>query len=128
MHMCIYQNCTSNSLQVQLHSYYPGKGYSPQPCASIINLVHNINIDASSAPTNSDSVMLLVLGFCFCKVLCKDLVTSNSLYGSYSQNAGKCCIQFFNGYRGKAIVLVDLIHLLTGGTALFLKYVQAFLQ
>eukprot|EP00978_Attheya_sp_CCMP212_P013767 scaffold34650_cov50-Attheya_sp.AAC.3 len=36
-----------------------------KPCASIINFVHSIFAIASSMPTNSDSVELLVFTFCF---------------------------------------------------------------
>ena len=35
-------------------------------CDSRKSLVHNIRLDASSAPTNSYSVLLFVFSFCFC--------------------------------------------------------------
>ena len=35
------------------------------PCASRKSLVHNIKLGASSAPTNSASVMIFVFSFCF---------------------------------------------------------------
>ena len=50
---------------VDLLSWYKMFSLTSYPCSSIKNLVQRIICAMSSAPTSSDSVLLLVFNFCF---------------------------------------------------------------
>ena len=68
MHVIVFLHSSYHFSPTELQPCCVGKEYSHQSCNLAPpekSLVHNIIVVASSAPTNSDIVLLLVFNFCF---------------------------------------------------------------